>query len=407
VHGSANRRRPFRCHNSLYFKGLAASAAVPFRPPLTPPTNPLSEKIPHPRGAHSGCDPDCGVGAVPACGLASRARAASGIMSAGITAGARGASAGLGQECAGNARKHPRPRKPGLKSKSRGLETSARAAVERREASAPEAGGPCKRAFRGARRARSANGWQQPLAWRGQFQFAPSGAPPPLILLEAKQQWLSFLLQNSGADASRERENASAPAIAGEGDRPQGGGGALAVTRRCRCRRMTAFRFFLFFVCSRKKLRRASFQRAVVFISSFIVARAPSTTLRALRAFSGGPPPPLARGRMREKGFHRAQTQRARAHIAKISRSLLCRPGAGGAGLLRLLRFLARVPLSAVPARPRLPRRLHRLHRRPPRRRGPPFRRGQGPRAGAHPERCRRAGASRLAERLLHRDLAA
>jgi len=37
------------------------------------------------------------VGAVPACGLASRARAASGIMSAGITAGARGASAGLGQ----------------------------------------------------------------------------------------------------------------------------------------------------------------------------------------------------------------------------------------------------------------------------------------------------------------------
>jgi len=31
----------------------------------------------------------------------------------------------------------PRPRKPGLKSKSRGLETSARAAVERRKASAP------------------------------------------------------------------------------------------------------------------------------------------------------------------------------------------------------------------------------------------------------------------------------
>jgi hypothetical protein len=31
----------------------------------------------------------------------------------------------------------PRPRKPGLKSKSRGLETTARAAVERRKASAP------------------------------------------------------------------------------------------------------------------------------------------------------------------------------------------------------------------------------------------------------------------------------
>src|SRR6202035_4936492 len=69
----------------------------------------------HPRGARSGCDPDCGVGAVPACGLASRARAASGIMSAGITAGARGASAGLGQAQGGERRRGPRPRKPGPK----------------------------------------------------------------------------------------------------------------------------------------------------------------------------------------------------------------------------------------------------------------------------------------------------
>jgi hypothetical protein len=71
-------------------------------------------------------------------------------------------------------------KQPGLKSKSRGLETSVKAAVERREASAPEAGGPCKRIFRGARRARSANGWQQPLAWRGQFSvcaFRRSASP--------------------------------------------------------------------------------------------------------------------------------------------------------------------------------------------------------------------------------------
>jgi hypothetical protein len=60
-------------------------------------------------------------------------------------------------------------KQPGPKSKSRGLETSVKAAAERREASAPAAGGPCKRTVRGARRARSANGWQQPLAWRGQF----------------------------------------------------------------------------------------------------------------------------------------------------------------------------------------------------------------------------------------------
>jgi hypothetical protein len=169
------------------------------------------------RGAHSGCDPESGASAVPACGLANRARAASGIMSAGITAGARGASAGLGQASAGNARKLPRPRKPGLKSRIRGLETTARAAVERREASAPEADG-------------SDRPWRAPRPKRGQvatsvrvvrpIRFAPSGAPPPFIYLEAKQQWLSFLRQNSGAArAARTGSLApSAPAIAGADD---------------------------------------------------------------------------------------------------------------------------------------------------------------------------------------------
>ncbi len=93
------------------------------------------------------------------------------------------------------------------------------------------------------------------------------------------------------------------------------------------------------------------------------------------------------------------------SHIAEISRSVLRRPGAGRAGLLRLFRLLARLPLSAVPARPRLPRRRNRLRRDPPQWRVPPFRRGKSPHAGAHPERCRRAGASRVDERLLHRDL--
>jgi len=87
-----------------------------------------------------------------------RTRAASGIMSTGITAGARGAAAGLGQERAGNARELPRPRKPGLKSKSRGLETLVRAAVERREASA-------SRWTRGLRPKRSAMATSA--AWRG------------------------------------------------------------------------------------------------------------------------------------------------------------------------------------------------------------------------------------------------
>jgi hypothetical protein len=42
---------------------------------------------------------------VPARGLANRSRAASGITSAGITTGAQGASAGLGQDNAGSARR--------------------------------------------------------------------------------------------------------------------------------------------------------------------------------------------------------------------------------------------------------------------------------------------------------------
>ena len=62
----------------------------------------------------------------------------------------------------------------------------------------------------------------------------------PSFYLEAKHQWLSFLLQNSGADASRGRERASAPAIAGEGDHWSSRSertvveGALAAPLRCR-----------------------------------------------------------------------------------------------------------------------------------------------------------------------------
>jgi hypothetical protein len=109
-------------------------------------------------------------------------------------------------------------KQPGPKSKSRGLETSVKAAAERREASAPEAGGPCKRMVRGARRARSANGWQQPLAWRGRFfSLRLPALRLPSFYLEAKQQWLSFLLQNSGAHrAARTRALASPLPACGE-----------------------------------------------------------------------------------------------------------------------------------------------------------------------------------------------
>jgi hypothetical protein len=107
-------RQQGRCCNDLGgLTSLNSATAFDNRPHIRLKPNHLAH-----RRAHSGCDPEGGVSAVPAGGLANRFRAASGIMSAGITAGARGASAGLGQASAGNARKLPRPRKPGLKSKA-------------------------------------------------------------------------------------------------------------------------------------------------------------------------------------------------------------------------------------------------------------------------------------------------
>ena len=93
-------RQQGRCINDL--QGLTSSnsaTAFDIRPYIR-----LKPKHLAHRRAHSGCDPEGGVRAVPAGGLANRSRAASGIMSAGITAGARGAAAGLGQASAGNAR---------------------------------------------------------------------------------------------------------------------------------------------------------------------------------------------------------------------------------------------------------------------------------------------------------------
>ena len=73
--------------------------------------------------------------------------------------------------------------------------------MERRKASAPEAGGSCKRIVRGARRARGAGRWRHLFVWCG---YNPSLRPLPALrlpsfYLEARHPWLSFLLQNSGA----------------------------------------------------------------------------------------------------------------------------------------------------------------------------------------------------------------
>ena len=140
-------------------------------------------------------------------------------MSAGITAGARGAAAGLGQASAGNARTLPRPRKPGLKSKSRGLETPARAAVERREASAPEADRPC------ARRARA----------RTDGDICSCGAAHSICAFRRSASLYIFGGETSvafvlAAKLGREgrRENALAlPSPGGGGSRPEGTRGGV------------------------------------------------------------------------------------------------------------------------------------------------------------------------------------
>jgi hypothetical protein len=146
-----------------------------------------------------------------------RSRAASGIMSTGITAGARGAAAGLGQERAGNARELPRPRKPGLKSKSRGLETSDRAAVERREASA-------SRWTRGLRPKREQVATSDRVA-RPHGTVAPTGAPPPFVFFEANE-FVALVCKPRARCAARTRTRvvcsavplaAPSPRVRGEG----------------------------------------------------------------------------------------------------------------------------------------------------------------------------------------------
>jgi hypothetical protein len=163
-----------------------------------------------------------------------RSRAAPGIMSAGITTGAWGAATGLGQESAGNARADRVPGNLAWSRKS-GVKASARAAVERRKASA-------SRWTRG--RARSANRWQHLIAWRGPTgQLRLFGAPPPLIFW--RQKLGGFGRQNSAAKCVARTGSfaSSAPAIAGEGDHWSSRSertvveGAQDSELRCRCGR--------------------------------------------------------------------------------------------------------------------------------------------------------------------------
>ena len=122
---------------------------------------------------------------MPACGLASRARAALGIMPAGTMAGAWGASTGLGQARAGNARLDPRPRKPGLKLRQGSKPGESRGGAPRGERARGGRFAQVDRLWRASAPVAQAGGNIR-FAWRGHLTLASVGAPPPLIFLEAK-----------------------------------------------------------------------------------------------------------------------------------------------------------------------------------------------------------------------------
>ena len=115
--------------------------------------------------------------------------------------------------------------------------------MERRKASAPEAGGSCKRIVRGARRARGADRWRHLFVWCGPFDLRLPALRLPSFYLEAKQQWLSFLLRNSGAKRAARTTSLIRPRAAGEGDHWSSRSertvveGAQDSTRRYRCRK--------------------------------------------------------------------------------------------------------------------------------------------------------------------------
>jgi hypothetical protein len=116
--------------------------------------------------------------------------------------------------------------------------------VERREASAPEAGGSRKRIVRGARRARSADRWQHLFVWCGPFDLRLPALRLPSFYLEAKHQWLSFLLQNSGAKGAARTMTLIRPRDSGGGDHWSSRSertvveGAHDSKFRCRCRKI-------------------------------------------------------------------------------------------------------------------------------------------------------------------------
>ena len=156
-----------------------------------------------------------------------RSRAALGITPCGTRTAAGGAVPGLGWERAGNARLNPRPRKHGLEL-SQGVIALARAAAERRKASAPRKQMSCAECvylsaaraaperhrqmatFVGARRG---IGWMRLSALRSLFDC------------RGRVYFCAWSWVELGHDMSRERCRASAPAKRGRGDQPKGGGG--------------------------------------------------------------------------------------------------------------------------------------------------------------------------------------
>ena len=195
--------------------------------------------------------------------------------------------------------------------------------------------------------------------WRGAVNFSVCAfrrsASPHLF--EGEPSWLSFLLQSSGADALRGRFfTSSLPGIAVR--RTASLRSPMTRQSMARCRS-----FVSPFVSMDHRVKPGGDEGGSIAGNAQVAAAPPHPTLSRTRGEGAASVSLIVSssasvlGRIKKKGTRRAKTQRARSHIAEISRSVLRRPGTGRAGLLRLFRLLARLPLSAVPARARLPRR--------------------------------------------------
>ena len=189
--------------------------------------------------------------------------------------------------------------------------------------------------------------------WRGavNFQFAPSGAPPPLILFGGETSVAFVLAAKLGRGSRRENGCSLHPPLrSGEGRGPKRRGEGCAVRLQgfaARC-------------ASLEHSRRAALQRVDLPPPGEGDSERPPRMVR------------LRGGRMQRERNPPCKNAPTRAPTSQKYRDrYYAASDHAGRAYCDFFGFWRACPLSAVPARPRLPRRLHRLHRNAPQRTWP------------------------------------